>query len=173
MDERAPASRSPPPGRIDHPVSQRRDRAGLRRPLAPEGLTFHTARVMLGETTPEGLRAMNAGVAAAAELIASVTPDVVAYACTSGTFIDGADGLARQVAMIQMVVGCDVVATARCMVEAIKFLGLTRIALATPYLDVINHLEREILKAEGLTVTAMKGLGLSGKVIPSRSRGRR
>lgn len=132
---------------------------------APQGLTFHSTRVMLGETTPEGLRAMNAGVAAAAELIASVTPEVVAYACTSGTFIDGADGLTRQVAMIEKVVGCAVVATSRCMVEAIKSLGVTRIALATPYLDSINHAEKAFLEDNGLTVTAVKGLGLSGKAI--------
>jgi maleate cis-trans isomerase len=132
---------------------------------APQSLTFHSTRVMLGETTPEGLRAMNAGVAAAAELIASVTPEVVAYACTSGTFIDGADGLTRQVAMIEKVVACDVVATSRCMVDAIRYLGLTRIALATPYLDVINHAEKAFLENNGLTVTAVKGLGLSGKAI--------
>lgn len=132
---------------------------------APEGLTFHSTRVMLRETTPEGLRAMNAGVEAAAELIASVTPDAVAFACTSGTFIDGAEGLTRQVAMIEKVVGCNVVATSRCMVDAFKSLGLTRIALATPYLDVINHVEKAFLESNGLTVTAMKGLGLSGKAI--------
>lgn len=132
---------------------------------APEGLTFHSTRVMLRETTPEGVRAMNAGVEAAAELIASVTPDVVAFACTSGTFIDGAEGLTRQVEMIKNVVGCDVVATSRCMIEAFEFLGMSRIALATPYLDVINQAEETFLESSGMKVTAMKGLGLSGKAI--------
>jgi maleate cis-trans isomerase len=55
--------------------------------IAPAGLSFHAARVMLRETTEEGLRAMNAEVGAAAGLIASVSPDVVAYACTSGSFL--------------------------------------------------------------------------------------
>lgn len=129
------------------------------------GLSFHATRVMLRETTPDGLRAMNAGVEAAAELIASITPDVVAYACTSGTFIDGSAGLARQIDAIERVVGCAVVATSRCIIEAFAHLGVRRIALATPYLDSINHVEKTFLAENGLTVVSMRGLGLSGKAI--------
>lgn len=129
------------------------------------GVTFHATRVMLRETTPEGLRAMNQGVAAAAELIASVTPDVVAFACTSGSFIDGEAGLSAQIDQIAAVTGCPVVATSRCIIEAMASLHLTRIALATPYLDSINEAEWDYLSGHGLTVTAMRGLGLSGKAI--------
>lgn len=129
------------------------------------GISFHATRVMLRETTPDGLRAMNAGVEAAAELIASVTPDVVAFACTSGTFIDGEAGLARQTAAIEAIVGCPVVATSRCIIDAFAHLGLTRIALATPYLDAINDAERAFLEGHGLSVVSMRGLGLSGKAI--------
>lgn len=92
---------------MSDPTAHRRRRVGLIVPsvnavIEPDfaavglsGISFHATRVMLRETTPEGLRAMNVGVEAAAELIASVTPDVVAFACTSGTFIDGDAGLAR------------------------------------------------------------------------------
>ncbi len=131
----------------------------------PPGLVFHVTRVMLRETTPEGVRAMNAGIAAAAELIGSVTPEVVAFACTSGTFVDGEAGLARQMASIAAIVGCPVVATSRCIIEAMEFLGVRRVALATPYLDAINEAERAFLASHGLHVVAMRGLGLSGKAI--------
>lgn len=162
---------------MSDPTAHRRRRVGLIVPsvnavIEPDfaavglsGISFHATRVMLRETTPEGLRAMNVGVEAAAELIASVTPDVVAFACTSGTFIDGDAGLARQTAAIGRVVGCEVVATSRCIIEAFAHLGLSRIALATPYLDVINQAEQAFFAANGLTVTSMRGLGLSGKAI--------
>jgi len=133
--------------------------------LAPRGLSFHVARVMLRETTPEGLREMNAGVAAAAELVASVTPDVVAYACTSGSFVDGVDALARQIDDIRARVGCPVVATSQAMVDALRALGVDRLALATPYLDAVNVAERAFLVAHDFEVVAMHGLGLSGKAI--------
>ncbi|MBS7700827.1 MULTISPECIES: aspartate/glutamate racemase family protein [unclassified Chelatococcus] len=133
--------------------------------VAPPGLTFHATRVMLRETTPEGLRAMNEGVAAAAALIASVSPEVVAFACTSGSFIDGEAGLARQIETIGSVTGCPVVATSRAIIEACSALGLRRVALATPYLDVINEAESRFLLSHGIEVTAVRGLGLSGKAI--------
>jgi maleate cis-trans isomerase len=132
---------------------------------APPGMSFHVTRVMLHETTPEGLRAMNQEVEGAARLIASVSPNVVAFACTSGTFIDGEAGLARQIETIAAIVESPVVATSRCIIEAMRSLGVRRIALATPYLDEINKLERMFLISHGLEVTAVEGLGLSGKAI--------
>src|SRR5688572_15650333 len=113
---------------------------------APPGISFHATRVMLRETTPEGVRAMNAGVEGAARLIASVSPDVVAFACTSGSFLDGEAGLTRQLETIGSIVHCPVVLTSRCMVEALRSLGVRRIALVTPYLDVINEAECAFLK---------------------------
>ncbi|OZI26296.1 hypothetical protein CAL26_02890 [Bordetella genomosp. 9] len=133
--------------------------------LGLPGLTFHATRVMLRETTPEGLRAMNAGVAQAAELIASVTPDVVAYACTSGSFIDGEAALASQLESLEAIAGCPVVATSRCIVESLQALGIERVALATPYLDSVNEAELAFLQSHGFDVVGVEGLGLSGKAI--------
>ena len=133
--------------------------------MAPPGLSFHAARVMLRETTEEGLRAMNAEVAAAAALIASVSPDVVAYACTSGSFLNGLAGLRRQIDAITAIVGCPVVATSAALIEAMQALSIRRVALATPYLDAINQVERRFLEECGIEVVAMEGLGLSGMAI--------
>ena len=133
--------------------------------VAPPGLSFHAARVMLRETTPEGLRAMNAEVDAAAHRIASATPDVVAYACTSGSFLEGIDGLRRQIDAIATVVHCPVVATSAALLESLEHRSIRRLALATPYLDAINRLEREFLERNGHAVISVEGLGLSGKAI--------
>src|SRR5215468_12499918 len=57
--------------------------------IAPPGISYHAARVFMNATTPEALRAMNAEVRRAAELLATLSPDVVAYACTAGSFVDG------------------------------------------------------------------------------------
>ena len=74
-------------------------------------------------------------------------------------------GSRRQMASIAAIVGCPVVATSRCIIEAMEFLGVRRVALATPYLDAINEAERAFLASHGLHVVAMRGLGLSGKAI--------
>jgi len=133
--------------------------------LGLAGMSFHVSRMMLRDTTPEGLRAMNADVNGAARQIASITPDVVAYACTSGSFVDGLEGLRRQAEGIASVVGCPVVATSAALLDALRQLDVARLALATPYLDSINRIERDFLEHNGHTVVSVVGLGLSGKAI--------
>jgi maleate isomerase len=133
--------------------------------IAPEGFSFHAARVMLRETTPEGIRAMNTEVTSAARLVASVNPKAVAYACTTGSFLEGVDATRRQVAEISTITGCPVIATSAAMVEALRELKVRKIALATPYLDVMNEIEKRYLEAQGFEVVSMRGLQLSGKAI--------
>ncbi len=132
---------------------------------APEGLSFYSTRVMLRDTTPDGLRSMNSEVSVAASLIAQVTPDVVAYACTSGSFIDGADGMGELIASIADLVGCPVVATSDCMIAALKALDVRAVTLVTPYIDAINDAEVVFLRHSGFDVIASDGAGLSGKAI--------
>ena len=130
-----------------------------------DGISFHTARVLLRETTPEGLRDMNREVDQAARLLATTDPHVLVYACTSGSFLDGWDALQQRLAHLGALVGCPVVATSAAMIEALGYLAVRRVALATPYLDSVNTLERAFFESRGVTVVACRGLGLSGRAI--------
>lgn len=132
---------------------------------APAGVSFHATRIPLKTTTPEGLRAMNEGVEGAARLLADLSPEVIAFACTSGSFVDGEAGLQRQIDLIRAIAQCQVVATSRAIIDAFRHLGITRVALATPYLDHVNEAERAFFQGHGLEVTSLVGLGLSGPAI--------
>ncbi|MGE0847153.1 MAG: aspartate/glutamate racemase family protein [Flavobacteriaceae bacterium] len=132
---------------------------------APPGVTFHATRVPLSATTPEGLREMNRSVAAAAGLLAHLTPDLIAYACTSGSFVDGEAGLRAQTAQIADIAGCPVVTTSGAIIDAFGFLGIGRVALATPYRDEVNEAERAFFAGHGIDVLSVVGLGLSGQAI--------
>jgi len=133
--------------------------------IAPQAVSFHAARIMLRETTPEGLRAMNEGVEEAGRLLASLSPDAVAYACTSGSFLEGRARLQIQIDAIGAIVGCPVVATSAALIDALQALRIRRLALATPYLDAINRVERAFLTDNGFEVVSVRGLGLSGPAI--------
>jgi maleate isomerase len=133
--------------------------------IGPPGLSFHAARIPLRETTPAGLREMNEGVEAAARLLASVSPDVVAYACTSGSFLEGRERLRAQVDAIGAIAGCPVVATSAALVDALQALGIRRLALATPYLDSVNRVEQRFLEDHAFDVVSTRALGLSGAAI--------
>lgn len=133
--------------------------------ISPRGMTFHTTRIPLTATTPEGLREMNRSVADAAGLLAHLSPDLIVFACTSGSFVDGEDGLQRQIEQISRIGKCPVVATSRAIIDAFRFLGITRIDVATPYLDSVNRVERNFFEGHGVGVTSLVGLGLSGPAI--------
>jgi maleate isomerase len=130
--------------------------------IAPPGISFHAARVYMNVTSPEALRAMNAEVQQAATLLATLSPHVVAYACTAGSFIDGPAATAALLAAIEQVVNCPVVATAAAMVAALRRLDVTRMALATPYPDDVTEAERSFFVANGFDVVACACLGRSG-----------
>src|SRR5262249_2333974 len=113
-------------------------------------------------TTPEALRAMNAEVRHAAELLATLSPDVVAYACTAGSFVDGPEATHALLAEMRSIAGCPVVATSIAMVAALRHLGVSRIALATPYPQDVTEAERRFFVTSGFDVISCECLGRSG-----------
>jgi maleate isomerase len=116
-------------------------------------------------TTPEALRAMNAEVRQGARLLATLSPDVVAYACTAGSFVDGPDATRALLQDLGLIVKCPVVATSATMVEAIRSLGVSRVGLATPYPKDVTEAERRYLVESGFDVVSCQGLGRSGAAV--------
>jgi maleate cis-trans isomerase len=78
----------------------------------PDGVSLHTARMFLAEATAEAERAMvSEYLPRAVADIASVRPDVVAFACTSAGAVLGADGERRLISEIARETGAAVVST--------------------------------------------------------------
>src|ERR1700737_821637 len=78
----------------------------------PAGVTFHAARMFLAETTAEAERRMiydHVPIAVAA--LATLRPHVVAFACTSGGAVLGADGEAMLIADIARETAAPVIST--------------------------------------------------------------
>jgi maleate isomerase len=130
--------------------------------VAPPRISFHAARVFMNVTTPEALRAMNAEVQRAAELLATMSPDVVAYTCTAGSFIDGLAATTALLSNIQEIVNCPVVATSAALIAALQHLGITRVSLAAPYPEDITDHERRFVVDNGFDVVSYGYLGRSG-----------
>jgi maleate isomerase len=133
--------------------------------VSPPGISFHTTRVFLGQTTPEDLIKMDEGLDEAGRLIETIKPHAVVYACTSGSFIKGTGWDLKIIEKLEGIVGCPVTTTSTAMLKALEALGVKRVALATPYLDVVNTHEKAFLNSNGYEVVACEGLGLSGQVI--------
>ena len=123
--------------------------------VLPADVTVHAARMFLAETTAEAERRMIYDhMPIAVTDLASLRPHVVAFACTSGGAVLGADGENALIASIGRETGAPVVSTNDAVGKAIETLGRKRIAVLTPYVRV--GLERR-----GLTVVHMAGLGIT------------
>ena len=128
--------------------------------MAPEGVSIHTSRVRLVEVTPEALKLMATEAVRAAEELATAEVDVVVYECTSGSLLEGIEWEERLRREIRERAGVEAITTAQAVVEALKALGVRRVAVATPYVDEINAKEKAFLERSGFTVVRIKGLGI-------------
>lgn len=92
--------------------------------------------------------------------VSAASPLVMAYACTSGSFVGGP--LAER-ALVAAMMGAGALAaltTSGALLEALRHLEITRIATATPYTADLTVGLTAFLGESGIEVTAASGLGL-------------
>jgi len=126
-----------------------------RQMLALPGVAFYESRIFnSNQVTPETLAAMEAGLAGAAALIRpGERLDVMAYGCTSGSMVIGEEKVFQRLREARPGIPCTTPITAAF--AAFKALGLSRIALLTPYIDEINQMMRRYIEARGFSVPVM------------------
>lgn len=78
--------------------------------------------------------------------------DIVAYGCTAAGFIGGPARDAEIQARLADITGKPVVTTASAMIAALRHIGARRIAVVTPYLDLVNERLCAYLEQSGITV---------------------
>lgn len=126
--------------------------------LAPPGMTFHSARTpLLGTPSQEGYDKMADGTMQAAALLGTAEVDVVAYACTSGSFMCDRAEINRRMAAAA---GAPVLTTSDGVIAALKAIGAKRVAMATPYVDFVNEGEKAWLEQEGFEVVTWRGMSM-------------
>ena len=128
--------------------------------LAPEGVSVHANRVYLERVTPEALEGMEAHAAASAKGLESIRIGVLAFGCTSGSFVGGKGYDEKLIRIMEEETGVPATTTTTAVVRALRLLGVRRIALATPYTEEVTELEVRFLGDNGFEVTRAKGGGI-------------
>lgn len=128
--------------------------------MATEGISVHAARMMLEDVTKGELVQMAEHAERAAALLATAGVDVLVYGCTTGSLVGGVEWEERLVDGIEEETGIQTVSTSGAVVDALKELGADKVAVATPYTDDLNSLERVFLESYDFKVVSMNGLGL-------------
>jgi maleate isomerase len=107
---------------------------------------------------------------AASILQPQARPDVVCYACTSGSIVIGEDRVRAEISRGAPWAKPTTLVTG--VINALRRLDAHKIVVATPYLDEINTMEAVFLREKGFDVLDIQGLNIEdceamGRIKPS------
>ncbi|MQY13935.1 Maleate isomerase [Streptomyces sp. RB5] len=97
----------------------------------------------------------------ASRALVAVEPEVIAYACASGSFVDGLAGQRAVAGAVAGAAGVPAVTTSGAMLEALETLRVRRVAVVTPYTRSVTDALAAFLAEGGITVTGRAYLGLT------------
>lgn len=118
----------------------------------PPDVLFPLARVPLREASAAGYDEVAAKAPDAARDLAGAGVDLVAYACTVGSLYAGAEAEKDLVDRLANASGKPAISLAESCVRAFRHLGLTRLALLTPYNAATNAWVMDYAASQGLEV---------------------
>jgi maleate isomerase len=124
--------------------------------LLPRDVSFHTGRMYVSDAIPRGVPALDAivdQIEQAIKIIEQVDPELIVFACTSGSFYRGIGWDDRIASRITGASGVPAVVTTTAVVDALHSLEARRIFMVTPYREEINQLEVEFLSDSGIEVS--------------------
>ena len=126
----------------------------------PEGVGVLTTRVPFEEVTPKGLIKMASYVEEAASLLAQAKPDLIVFACTTGSLVKGVGYDKEIIDRIERRTGISAMTTITAVIESLNNLKSRKIIIATPYSDELNQIEKSFMENSGFEVVSIRGLGL-------------
>ena len=133
----------------DYPALERR-LPGTALPVVHtwEGPTEHDVAALRALGAEQPLRA-------AAVRARGLHPDAVMWACTSGSFVYGTDGVREQAGWIADAAGVPASSTSLALLAALSHLGATRVSVAATYPSAVTDHLTGLMTDAGLEVTAV------------------
>lgn len=132
--------------------------------LPPQALALITRmRLPGGDASADGLRRMLSAPRleeACAEL-ADGGCAVAAFACTTGSLLNGPGYDLELIERMRQPGGMRATTTSTALVDGLRAVGASRVAVATPYVPELNRAEQAFLEAAGFEVTVIRGLGVT------------
>jgi len=127
--------------------------------LLSDEVTVHSERLPIpdGTMTPGFLDEMNQGLAAKVALLAAAKVDMIAYACTSGSFYRGPRWDEEVRGIVQAAAGVPCVTTSTAVAQAFAALGVGTISVVTPYPEWTNRKLAEYYEGQGMRVLGVQG----------------
>ena len=130
--------------------------------LAPEGVTIHTTRsggydVDAIPDSDEMRRFVRQDLDQQLQLLMDARVELIAYACTSATLADGPDFDRTFCEEITATTGIPAVTTAGALIEAMRSIGVHRIAFTSPYVPKLAAEAIDFIRQCGIEVVNQAG----------------
>lgn len=140
----------------------------------PEGVCLVESRALLHDVTVEGLTQTVKQVERAAQELASAEVDVILQAGTAIAFFRGVGHDLELINRIMSATGVRATTTLTAVIDALRSMQISRLAVATSYLPDIDARLVNVLHRSGFEVVAIRGMGLKksidmGKVMPDET----
>lgn len=129
------------------------------RSVAPPGVAFADARLLLPRVSEDGLKEMMSHVIDAAKQLATAKVDLIVQCGAPGTFLRGNNHDAMVCDEIKQATGIPAITMMAAQMDALKALGAKTVAVATIYPDEVNKKMVTYMENCGFVVKSMKGLG--------------
>jgi maleate isomerase len=129
---------------------------------SPPGVSVHASRMFLENAlTPKSLIRMDKdeGMRAVRQL-ASCRPHGIAYCCTASSIVQGLEYDRHLQHELEQVAGVPATTATQSILEAMRILGIKRVAAASPYTEEIDRAEHAFFEAAGLEVISSACLGI-------------
>jgi len=130
--------------------------------VSPPGVGVHASRMFLDNAlTPESIIRMDKdeGMRAVRQL-ASCRPHGIAYCCAASSIVQGLEYDRHLQHEVEQVAGVPATTATQSILEAMRVLGVKRIAAASPYTEEIDRAERAFFEAADLEVISSACLGI-------------
>ncbi len=128
--------------------------------LLPEGYSVFATRMRNSRSDADDMAQMCAHVDRGVDELLSARVDAIAFACTAGSFFEGADGEEALRARLRGGSPIEAVTTAGAVAGALRALDAQRVAMVTPYIPELNDLEVKFLQDWGFDVVSQAGMGI-------------
>lgn len=158
METKDPRPRTPLVGLIVPPAQDEVPPEGAE--LYPHAVRFAARGLGLQQLTPDGYEHVIGRVEQVASELAGAGVDAIALMGTSLSFYRGAEFNDRLVEAMRAATALPATTMSTAVIDAMRALGVRRVAVGTAYADEVNHRLGLFLRHMGIEVASIVGLGL-------------
>jgi maleate isomerase len=134
----------------------------------PAGVTLHVARLFLTQIAADSILNTVRDLEIQSRNLASADVDVIVLGAAAPSFLKGLGYDRELIRKIEAATGKRATTTSTALIEALRYLGVSRIVLGAAYDDKVNAIAKSFLEANGVAVLAAHGLGLVDNLVVGR-----